>query len=311
MTKPIVVVSTDLREPGDRVVELACTFALAMNATLKLVHVADVGTEPPGEAPTEVATAMEAMRTRLKRRTERLTRMLEHEVERLAKREIEAEAVLLSGRPWEALIAYCEQTKPFAVVVGAHAPRDNEIVRGALRERLLGSTADRVVRHAPCPVLVAPMQGAMTDDLRAKRWLVGVDASPPAIAALRVAHHAARDTGGELLIAHVVRSLDEAEIEDMESVEKILHEQQRTADLDALRDIARLDAPGAVIVSPKPHPDMSAAEALCHIAEEERAAVLCVGTHGRGALARVLIGSTAEKVLRYATLPVLVVRHSS
>jgi len=43
------------------------------------------------------------------------------------------------------------------------------------------------------------------------------------------------------------------------------------------------------------------------VAEEQKADLIVVGTHGRRGLARALLGSTAERILRTAKLPVYVV----
>ena len=52
----------------------------------------------------------------------------------------------------------------------------------------------------------------------------------------------------------------------------------------------------------------TAHEEIAALATEERADVLVMGTHGRTGLARVLIGSVAERVIRFAPCPVLTVR---
>jgi nucleotide-binding universal stress UspA family protein len=46
-------------------------------------------------------------------------------------------------------------------------------------------------------------------------------------------------------------------------------------------------------------------------AEEKRAGVIVMGTHGGGALRHLLLGGTVEKILRSANVPVMVVRHPS
>ena len=45
--------------------------------------------------------------------------------------------------------------------------------------------------------------------------------------------------------------------------------------------------------------------------EEKHAGVIVMGTHGGGALRHLLLGSTVEKILRSANIPVMVVRHPS
>jgi nucleotide-binding universal stress UspA family protein len=53
----------------------------------------------------------------------------------------------------------------------------------------------------------------------------------------------------------------------------------------------------------------NAAEEIVKYARAHHIDVIVVGTHGRGPLARVLIGSVAERVVRTAPCPVLTVRH--
>ncbi len=50
------------------------------------------------------------------------------------------------------------------------------------------------------------------------------------------------------------------------------------------------------------------ADAILTAAAEEKADLIVMGTHGRGGLSRVLLGSVAEHVLRNASCPVLTVR---
>ena len=49
---------------------------------------------------------------------------------------------------------------------------------------------------------------------------------------------------------------------------------------------------------------------IVRYAKQENVDLIVVGTHGRGAIAHMLLGSVAEKVVRKAPCPVLVVRES-
>lgn len=51
------------------------------------------------------------------------------------------------GHTWSAICRYSEQTEIDLIVVATHG-------RTGLRHVLIGSTAERIVQHAPCPVLV-------------------------------------------------------------------------------------------------------------------------------------------------------------
>ncbi|MCF8565256.1 universal stress protein [Alicyclobacillus tolerans] len=50
------------------------------------------------------------------------------------------------------------------------------------------------------------------------------------------------------------------------------------------------------------------AEAICTVAEQEKVDLILVGTHGRGAFDRLLLGSVSNAVVHRAKSPVLIVR---
>jgi len=52
-------------------------------------------------------------------------------------------------------------------------------------------------------------------------------------------------------------------------------------------------------------------EEIVKVAEEERADMIVMGTHGRSGLNRILLGSVAERVIRLAPCPVLTVRQAT
>lgn len=55
-------------------------------------------------------------------------------------------------------------------------------------------------------------------------------------------------------------------------------------------------------------PDEMPAEGILNAAEENDADLIILGCRGRGTFANLLVGSTTERVLRFAKVPVLVVR---
>jgi nucleotide-binding universal stress UspA family protein len=54
-----------------------------------------------------------------------------------------------------------------------------------------------------------------------------------------------------------------------------------------------------------------AADDIVRLADEEKADLIVIGTHGRTGLMRVLMGSVAESVMRYAKCPVLTVKQAN
>lgn len=55
-------------------------------------------------------------------------------------------------------------------------------------------------------------------------------------------------------------------------------------------------------------PDTVPAQGVLDAAEEHHADIIVMGSRGRGAFANLLLGSTSERVLRYAKVPVLIAR---
>ena len=58
----------------------------------------------------------------------------------------DVEHVVLNGIPYEEISRFAEENKIDLIVIGTHG-------RTGLDRMLFGSTAEQVVRHAPCPVL--------------------------------------------------------------------------------------------------------------------------------------------------------------
>jgi nucleotide-binding universal stress UspA family protein len=67
-----------------------------------------------------------------------------------------------------------------------------------------------------------------------------------------------------------------------------------------------LDAEGLVVAD-----EITVAQTLVRLARERGAAAIVVGTHRKGAIAEILLGSTARDVIRQAPSPVVVVRDAA
>jgi len=85
--------------------------------------------------------------TDIQRGAERELETSKHEAERLGMRRIET--LFRVGAPWREIVrAIVEDPAIELAIVGTHG-------RTGISHALLGSVAEKVVRHAPCPVLVA------------------------------------------------------------------------------------------------------------------------------------------------------------
>jgi len=144
-----------------------------------------------------------------------------------------------------------------------------------------------------------------------KMILVGTDFSDISDEALRTAALYAKTFGSRVLVAHVFDPTpnvppvvwsrpDLLERSIRVEIEEAIRETLSGKTASLLQDVPEVE------LSVVQHP--SAGRALCEIAEDEGADLLILGSHGRSGLSRAFLGSVAEKVVRHAPCPVLVVR---
>ena len=144
-----------------------------------------------------------------------------------------------------------------------------------------------------------------------KNVLVATDFSEPSATAMNYARELARTFGATLHVVHVVENVyahsagGELGVTDFAPFMQDLETAARTQ-LEATvgeDDRRELRARTALLTA------NSAAVGIVAHAKDIGADILVVGTHGRGALSKLLLGSVAEKVVRMAPCPVLTVRH--
>lgn len=145
-----------------------------------------------------------------------------------------------------------------------------------------------------------------------QRILVATDLSEASAAIFRIAEDLARRSGAQMTIAHVADLLDYEEIRretpiGLDDYMAKLRLAIRTAFEQAVGEHA-LARPIRVEVIMKAH---SVPKELLELATREQADLIVLGTHGRTGLARAVLGSVAEEVLRHAEVPVLVVPRSA
>lgn len=132
--------------------------------------------------------------------------------------------------------------------------------------------------------------------------LLPTDGSPTADAAARFAESIARAEDGEVLVLSVAERAIVGGIEDQQITATLVEFQQDLAE----REAAGIRATGVpatplVVTADSPH------EAILRVAEEQHVSIIVMGTHGRSALARAMLGSVADRVVRHASVPVVLV----
>jgi nucleotide-binding universal stress UspA family protein len=128
------------------------------------------------------------------------------------------------------------------------------------------------------------------------------DFSDPAQPALRLAERLARVHGARLIVLHVVAPpVLYGEMGTRNPTPEIQEEILETSRIQLEELLAGTDAEGLIV-------EGVAAHEIVHTAGERSCDLIVMGTHGRGAVARVLLGSVAANVLRRAPCPVLALK---
>src|SRR5579864_4819827 len=144
-----------------------------------------------------------------------------------------------------------------------------------------------------------------------KQILVATDFSEPSDAAFAYGRELASQFGATLHVLHVVQNIyvNTFGAENYVAVAPGLQEQienDARERLDALIiDSDRSGPPTVPIVLTA----ISPAPAILDYAKNHDIDAIVMGTHGRGAFAHLVMGSVAERVVRFAPCPVLTVRH--
>jgi nucleotide-binding universal stress UspA family protein len=171
-----------------------------------------------------------------------------------------------------------------------------------IKHLLLGSTAERLVQHAPCPVFVC--RGIAR---KIGKVLVPVDFSSCSLGALNYAIGFANSAGAKIIVFHAL-DLSYAHTADgyvMYDCTALTIAAQKEAERQ-MREFITVVKFGGVKFGTAIRVGMPVDE-ICGFAADEDVDLIITATHGRTGFKHVLIGSVAENVVRHADRAVLVV----
>ena len=295
-----ILVPLDGSPLAEQALPLAEAIAEQARGKLKLVMVHEpLIVMEPGPAYTQVELAiLRADRQYLKSVTARLRERLGGAVS----------CAVLRGIPAaQTLATYARELGVDLIVMTTHG-------RGGVCRAWLGSVTDHLIRTGDVPVLaVRPEgEGASRPIAPVSEIMVPLDGSPLAEAALAPAIRLARLWDAEISLVQVVRPvLSAGRHPDF----VVGYSEQATAiqrDLaqDYIRDVAERIREAGVRSSGVAVVARRAPETLISLASPDRVSLIVVATHGRGGMKRVVLGGLADKLVRGANVPVLVIRPS-
>jgi nucleotide-binding universal stress UspA family protein len=206
-----------------------------------------------------------------------------------------------SGDPGTQVCQFAEVMGCELIVLPSHG-------RHGLSRLLMGSVAERILRHCHCSALVLrptkSMESVATSPgnwFPRKRVVVPIDFSDASSKAIEMALGAAENRDG-IDIVSVVPTLDFVDFADtgitsdedrINSCREYMSRYLTEHGYESLRTFAFVGDPGTMIVehAGKVHADL-----------------IIMPSHGRHGLKRMVLGSTTERVLRHSDVPILVLR---
>jgi nucleotide-binding universal stress UspA family protein len=143
-----------------------------------------------------------------------------------------------------------------------------------------------------------------------KNILVAVDGSTTSLRGLEEAIRLAKATGARLVLLHVMNALVLSSEIASTAYYQALAQSLRESGTKILEQAAAIARDANVPFEQKMIEKIGAhaADEIVAAAENWRADLIVLGTHGRRGLERLVMGSDAELVLRQSPIPVLMVR---
>jgi nucleotide-binding universal stress UspA family protein len=298
-----ILVPLDFSRASMQSVSYAVSLAKKFSAAIHLVHV-----EAPDEA-CSVAGAGQVMR-----QCAESVAALHERLAGVQQKHLRAfwpeNSHVRSGRPYQEICALAREIPADLIVLATRG-------HTGLKRVLLGSTTERVVRFAPCPVLIVRQRKrkgrdfsvdlvTSNEELTLRKILVPVDFSECGMTGAMYAALLAKTFDAKLHLFHAVRPpvpviLDRVTAnmsgQDKVSLANAREEMEAFSKLDFLCDVkfeTEIRTGHAV-------------DEICAAANGPAIDLLVTSTHGRTGLNHALLGSVAEQVVRYAEAPVMVV----
>jgi len=293
-----ILYPTDLSAAAAPALEYAASLARWYDASLTVLHVVptlDAIAVPPdalGETTHLVyPPASDAIAADM-RRTLHLDKF----------EDLDVDVRVETGEPEQVIVDQALTQGTSLVVMGTHGRRGFD--------RLFhGAVAERVLRRAPCPVLLIPPHVTPApEDPIFTRILCPIDFSPASQQAFGFALDLASQSNGAVTAVHVLEWMADADAAPYSPFNVTDYRGHLEADaLARLRTLSDSEPHPwcdvtPVVVSGRSHREIVAQ------ATASNANLIVMGSHGRGGMGGVFFGSTTQHVVRAAECPVLVVR---
>jgi nucleotide-binding universal stress UspA family protein len=283
-----LLLSTDGSEFSEGAVREAINLAKVCSSRLFAMSVVETNPEYETIAPQLVEKEIEKARG-----------YLEAVRERASKENVNCEIIVHQGEDsYQYIVDEAAKRRAEMIIMGRRG-------RTGLKRLMMGSVTAKVIGHAPCNVLVVPRAAKV--ELR--RILVATDGSRYGEAAVVEAIGIAKRCGAGLTVVSVVPSEASSpfDIVHSEMQRGLISEKEQKAAESTIRNVKDIaDKEGlsieGFILEGRPY------EAIINEANEKKADLIVLGSHGRTGLEKLLMGSVTERVIGLSPCAVLVVK---
>jgi nucleotide-binding universal stress UspA family protein len=282
-----IVVPVDFSQAARNAVRLAGALALKFGATLTATHIvpsfAAFNYAFPGDVQEFEKKAFDEAR-----------KLLPEEIPQAFRDRLHTRTVVKAGEVRDELLGIVGDEKADLVVMGTHGRRGVE-------RFFLGSTTENMLRRIPVPILTVSERGSSKHtespfDPPFQRILYASDLSEASIGGLRYCGEFARTVGAHLSLLHVMELRDTTAFGQIAEVRNQLSERLKSSFESS--GCAGMDVT-TTIAEGTPHTE------ILKYAEQIHADLIVLNLQSKSMLERALLGSTAERVIRSAAVPVL------
>lgn len=141
-----ILVPIDFSEHSEKTIEYGTQLAAMVGACIKILHVLRIP-EYPAAFYQGLYIEHEQVKSYVESGKREASAKLSLVTEQILSKGLKADPVLRVGNPFEEIVSAAKEMRVDLIVIGSHGS-------GGLGRFLLGSTAERVVQYASCPVLV-------------------------------------------------------------------------------------------------------------------------------------------------------------
>ncbi|SFV33132.1 universal stress protein [Hyphomicrobium facile] len=281
-----ILAATDFSTRAHRAIRQAAVLARQSGAELTLLHIVD-------EEP-EALVALEVAESR---------KILDEQIASIPElRDVQCHPSVAIGAPHDAIMKVATAVNANLIVMGCHRKQ-------LLRDVFVGTTIERVIRTGTWPVLMVNSEAAQAYG----SVLIALDLSDTSTNALSCASALGILDDARVTVVHAFDAIAKsklafADVTDERISAYVETEQQRaTSELQGYLTSRSFDAARCSYYVAEGDPVPVISKAVDAIGPE----LLVVGTHGRSGVAKMLLGSVAEQLLRTMELDILAVPRRS